>query len=67
MGFGQHDSQECINSILDLLCEDLYRKTKKPYVEMTEANGRPDYIASDEAWTKHLIRNESIIVDLFHG
>lgn len=53
--------------MLDLLCEDLYRKPKKPYVEMTEANGKPDSLASEEAWTKHLIRNESIITDLFHG
>lgn len=66
-GYGQHDSQECINSILDLLSEDLYRKQKKPYVEMTEANGRQDAIASREAWLKHLVRNESVIVDLFHG
>lgn len=34
---------------------------------MTEANGKSDQLASKEAWTKHLIRNESIIVDLFHG
>jgi ubiquitin carboxyl-terminal hydrolase 4/11/15 len=66
-GYGQHDSQECINSILDLLSEDLYRKLKKPYVEMTEANGKSDALASEEAWIKHLIRNESVIVDLFHG
>jgi len=50
-----------------LLCEDLYRKDKKPYVEMTEADGRDDAVSSKEAWMKHLIRNESIIVDLFHG
>ena len=49
------------------MSEDLYRKAKKPYVETTEANGRDDVVASKEAWTKHLIRNESIIVDLFHG
>jgi hypothetical protein len=34
---------------------------------MTEANGKADSVASEEAWTKHLIRNESIICDLFHG
>ena len=34
---------------------------------MTEANGKSDDIASKEAWIKHLIRNESAIVDLFHG
>lgn len=66
-GFGQHDSQECINSILDLLSEDLYRKQKKPYVETTEADGQDDIYSSKEAWIKHLIRNESVIVDLFHG
>lgn len=36
-------------------------------METTEANGREDSVASEEAWLKHLIRNESIIVDLFHG
>ncbi len=66
-GYGQHDSQECINTVLDFLSEDLYRKSKKPYVEMTDAGGKPDVEASLEAWTKHIIRNESVIVDLFHG
>lgn len=53
--------------MLDLLSEDLYRKNKKPYVETTDSSGKSDEDASLEAWTKHLIRNESIIVDLFHG
>ena len=34
---------------------------------MTDAAGKSDQEASREAWTKHLIRNESVIVDLFHG
>ena len=34
---------------------------------MTEANGRTDVEASEESWNKHLLRNDSIIVDLFHG
>lgn len=34
---------------------------------MTDATGKTDGEASHEAWLKHLIRNESIIVDLFHG
>ena len=38
-GYGQHDSHECINTILDLMGEDLYRKGKKPYVESTENEG----------------------------
>ena len=66
-GFGQHDSHECINTILDLMGEDLYRKGKKPYVEASDSDGKPDEIAAKEAWNKHLLRNESIMTDLFHG
>ena len=66
-GYGQHDSQECINTILDFMSEDLYKKEKKPYVEQTEAEGKTDEQASLEAWNKHVFRNESIILDLFHG
>ena len=47
--------------------EDLYRKGKKPYVEMDEKTGQSEDEASLEAWNKHLLRNESIITDLFHG
>lgn len=32
-GYGQHDSHECINTILDLMGEDLFRMGKKPFVE----------------------------------
>jgi ubiquitin C-terminal hydrolase len=66
-GYGQHDSQECINTILDFMSEDLYKKEKKPYVEQTESDGKTDEQASLEAWNKHVFRNESIILDLFHG
>lgn len=66
-GYGQQDSHECINTILDLLGEDLYRKGKKPYVEQDEVEGQPAEEAAKEAWHKHLLRNESIITDLFHG
>lgn len=66
-GFGQHDSHECINTILDLMGEDLYRKGKKPYVEMDEKPDQPEVEAAKEAWNKHLQRNESIMTDLFHG
>lgn len=47
--------------------EDLYRKGKKPFVEDTESDGRPHEEVAEEAWNKHLLRNESIITDLFHG
>lgn len=41
-GYGQHDSQECINTVLDFMHEDLYRKERKPYVENNEAEGKSD-------------------------
>lgn len=66
-GYGQHDSHECINTILDLMGEDLYRKGKKPFVEDTECDGKSQEEVAEEAWNKHLLRNESIITDLFHG
>ena len=25
-GFGQHDSQECLNTVLDFMSEDLYKQ-----------------------------------------
>lgn len=49
------------------MSEDLYKKDKKPYVELTDAEGKDDEQASLEAWNKHIYRNESIICDLFHG
>jgi ubiquitin C-terminal hydrolase len=66
-GYGQHDSQECINTILDFISEDLYKGEKKPYVEQTETEGKSDEVASYEAWNKHILRNESFIQDLFAG
>ena len=66
-GFGQHDSHECINTVLDLMGEDLYRKGKKPYIESEEKPNQPEEEAATEAWNKHLLRNESVITDLFHG
>jgi len=49
------------------MTEDLYKKDKKPYVEQTDAEGKSDAEASQEAWNKHIYRNESVICDLFHG
>ena len=66
-GYGQHDSQECINTVLDFMSEDLYKQDKKPYVEQTETEGKSDEVASAEAWNNHVYRNESVIVDMFYG
>lgn len=66
-GYGQHDSHECINTVLDLLGEDLYRHGKKPFVAMDDNPGRSLDDKATDTWNKHLHRNESIITDLFHG
>jgi hypothetical protein len=66
-GYQQHDSQELLAFLLDGLHEDLNRVKKKPYVEMKEADGRPDEDVSKEAWSLHKSRNDSIVVDWFQG
>ncbi|XP_023612599.1 ubiquitin carboxyl-terminal hydrolase 32 isoform X5 [Myotis lucifugus] len=66
-GFQQQDSQELLAFLLDGLHEDLNRVHEKPYVELKDSNGRPDWEVAAEAWDNHLRRNRSIVVDLFHG
>ncbi|EGD75888.1 hypothetical protein PTSG_11617 [Salpingoeca rosetta] len=66
VGYQQHDSQELTSFLLDGLHEDLNRIRDKPYVEMKEAEGE-DAEAAALAWHRHKLRNDSIIVDLFHG
>ncbi|XP_023239784.1 ubiquitin carboxyl-terminal hydrolase 32-like isoform X2 [Centruroides sculpturatus] len=66
-GFQQHDSQELLAFLMDGLHEDLNRVHEKPYVELKDSDGRPDEEVAKEAWENHIIRNRSIIVDLFHG
>ena len=41
-GYQQQDSQELLAFLLDGLHEDLNRVKKKPYVELKDADGRPD-------------------------
>ena len=66
-GFNQHDSQELLGALLDGLHEDLNRIKHKPLVPPVHSEGRPDADVAQEAWMAHLLRNDSIIVDLFHG
>nr|XP_025132078.1 ubiquitin carboxyl-terminal hydrolase 11 isoform X5 [Bubalus bubalis] len=67
LGFQQHDSQELLSFLLDGLHEDLNRIKKKEYVELCDAAGRPDQEVAQEAWQNHKRRNDSVIVDTFHG
>jgi len=66
-GYDQHDSQELITFLLDGLHEDLNRVSKKPYVEDPDGDGRPEEIVAAESWKGYLLRNKSIVVDLFQG
>ncbi|XP_060948337.1 ubiquitin carboxyl-terminal hydrolase 15-like isoform X2 [Limanda limanda] len=66
-GYQQQDSHELLAFLLDGLHEDLNRIRKKPYIQLKDANGRPDKVVAEEAWESHIKRNNSIIVDIFHG
>uniref|UniRef100_A0A8C5LFH4 Ubiquitin carboxyl-terminal hydrolase 15 n=1 Tax=Jaculus jaculus TaxID=51337 RepID=A0A8C5LFH4_JACJA len=35
--------------------------------ELLDADGRPDKMVAEESWENHLKRNDSFIVDIFHG
>ena len=67
-GFAQQDSNEFLTYILDKLHEDLNQVTKKPYIEMKEKEeNESDEKASKRWWNCYRQREDSLIVDLFHG
>lgn len=43
-GYQQQDSHELLAFLLDGLHEDLNRIRKKPYIQLKDANGRPDKV-----------------------
>ena len=49
------------------ICALNHRVKEKPYKELKDSDGRSDGEVAQEAWDYHLLRNRSIIVDLFHG
>ena len=67
-GFQQQDCQELMAFLLDGLHEDLNRVKQKPYIAVKEeTEKRPDAIVAAESWSNYKKRNDSIIVDTFHG
>ncbi|KAL3532190.1 hypothetical protein ACH5RR_005711 [Cinchona calisaya] len=66
-GYSQHDSQEFLAFFLDGLHEDLNRVKCKPYIEVKDGDCHSDDEVADEHWRNHLLRNDSIIVDLCQG
>ncbi|KAJ7763535.1 hypothetical protein DFH07DRAFT_882362 [Mycena maculata] len=69
-GYQQHDSQELVAFLLDGLHEDLNRVHKKPYVEKPDWEGGGDrelVELAQKSWDGYMLRNDSVIVDLFQG
>ena len=66
-GYQQQDSQELLTFLLDGLHEDLNRVKQKPYVEMSDGDGKADSEVAMEAWQNYKKRNDSVILDIFHG
>ena len=64
----QQDAMEFISILLNYLHEDLNRVSNKPYVQIEEQKeNESDTNASKRYWDYHILRENSIIVDLFHG
>jgi ubiquitin carboxyl-terminal hydrolase 8 len=67
-GNSQHDAQELLAFLLDGLHEDLNQVRSKPWVEDIVSDGTTDdNEIAREAWSRYLLRNRSIIVDLLQG
>jgi Ca2+-binding EF-hand superfamily protein len=67
-GFRQHDSQELLTWLLDALHEDLNRVVTKPYLQDPDDDkNQTDAELAAVFWENHKTRNDSVIVDLFHG
>ncbi|KAJ2850492.1 hypothetical protein IWW36_001872 [Coemansia brasiliensis] len=66
-GYNQQDAPEFLAFLLDGMHEDLNRIISKPYIEVPDANGRPDAEVADEQWDIYKRRNDSVVVDLFQG
>ncbi|EAR96715.2 ubiquitin carboxy-terminal hydrolase (macronuclear) [Tetrahymena thermophila SB210] len=63
----QQDSQEFLIFLLDLLHEDLNRVKKKPAIEDKDYQSDQYETYAAESWKNYLLRNKSIVVDLFQG
>ena len=67
-GYNQQDSNEFINIFLDILNEDLNFSEEKKYIELEEKKeGEKDEECAKRFWEANLIRNDSVITDLFCG
>ena len=63
----QEDCHEFLTYLLDIVHEDLNRVIKKPYVEDKEYDDAHLEEDASESWKNYLLRNKSVVVDLFQG
>lgn len=67
VGTAQHDAQELLSFLLDGIHEDLNRIHKKPYIQDRDCDGSNDEQDAIEAWKNYLLRDKSLVVDIFQG
>ena len=64
----QQDAMEFLSIFLNSLHEDLNRVSEKPYLQLERhKKGESEYEESQRFWNYHILRENSIVVDLFHG
>ena len=61
-GYQQQDSQEVMAFVLDGLHEDLNRIHKKPYIELNDADGRPDEVCCVHTGLGWIAKAENLCV-----
>lgn len=66
-GFGQHDAQEFITTLVDCLHEDTNQVKKKPVVEEADYDNKEDSVASKLGLDNYAKRNKSYISSLMLG
>uniref|UniRef100_A0A665V5J1 Ubiquitin carboxyl-terminal hydrolase n=1 Tax=Echeneis naucrates TaxID=173247 RepID=A0A665V5J1_ECHNA len=66
-GYDQQDSQELLLFLMDGLHEDLNKADNRKRYKEEENDHLDDQTAANQAWSKHKLLNESIIVALFQG
>ncbi len=74
-GYNQHDAQELLAYLLDALHEDVNRVRDKPYhavADLVYSAGQLPHATqlargAREAWMRHVMRNNSALVELFQG
>lgn len=67
LDYYQHDSQEFLGFLFDVLHEDLNRVTRKVYTEIPDMKNLPDSVVAKKYWDVYKENNDSIISDLFQG